>query len=84
MVSGEVDGQLPREAEWPSMDPRRFLVLFFFRAGGPRRGTQISYNSAKSVLSSSLLFIGYDEDFVKKFCLHSFRVGATSKAHSLG
>ena len=45
---------------------------------------QISYRNAKSVLSTSLLIIGYDEEFVKKFGLHSFRVGATSTAHSLG
>ena len=60
---------------WGSED---FLFSSLTSAGKPKRGSQISYSNARSVLHSSLLLIGYEEDFVKKFGLHSFRVGATS------
>ena len=66
---------------WGSED---FLFPSLTGKAVPRRGSQITYANAKSVLHSSLLLIGYDEEFAKKFGLHSFRVGATSFAFSSG
>ena len=64
--------------------PQVFLFCSLTGNGVPRRGSQISYGNAKSALSTSFLMIGFEEDFVKKFGLHSFRVGATSLAFSSG
>ena len=68
MVSSEVDGELLKGHPW---SPKDFLFCSLSGQGLSRRGTQISYNNVKAVLSSSLMLIGFDEDFVKKFGLHS-------------
>ena len=54
--------------------PEDFLFCSLSGQGVPRRGTQISYKNAKSVLAASLMMIGFDEDLVKKCGLHSFRL----------
>ena len=64
--------------------PEDFLFSSLLGSGRPRRGSQISYGSARSVLNSPLLMIGFDEAYAKKFRLHSFRDGVTSFAYSSG